>query len=262
MNYTELLRAGRLAEARAELTREVKGAPADLDARTLLFQVLAFQGEWGKAERHLELLTLQAPERSAQFLLYRNLVAAERARAEVARGARIPEFLTEAPPFFQEFLAGREGLVSEEADDFANFLANLEGAQPALRGVADGTPFEGFSDCDARHFWLLEVFIHDRYLWFPFSALRELSIGQPATLLDLLWAPASIVTWDGLTAECYLPVLYPGSAHHENEQVRLGRMTDWLELGGGQQRAAGQHLLQVGTEEKGILELRQVTFAA
>lgn len=262
MKSNELLRAGRLCEARAELIEEVKASPADLEARTLLFQVLAFSGEWDKAERHLDLLALQAPDRSAQFLLYRNLMAAEKARAEVASGTRIPEFLTQAPPFFPDFLTGRAGLALGDAEYFADLVSTLAGEQPAVRGVADGAPFEGFSDCDGSLFWLLEVFIHDRYLWFPFSSLRELSIRQPVQLLDLLWAPARIVTWEGLTADCYLPVLYPDSARHENEQVRLGRMTDWQDLGGGHFLGAGQHLLQVGAEEKGLLELREVTFSA
>ena len=53
MNPKELVKAGRLTDARHELTELIKAAPADLAVRTLLVQVLLFCGEWAKAEKHL-----------------------------------------------------------------------------------------------------------------------------------------------------------------------------------------------------------------
>ncbi|HAA04476.1 MAG TPA: virulence protein SciE type, partial [Syntrophobacteraceae bacterium] len=46
MEPKELIRAGRLTEARTLLTEAVKASPADMGLRTLLFQVLVFFGEW------------------------------------------------------------------------------------------------------------------------------------------------------------------------------------------------------------------------
>ena len=102
--------------------------------------------------------------------------------------------------------------------------------------------------------------MHERYLWIPFGAIRELSISSPKSLFDLLWIPARVTTWEGLGVGCYLPVLYPDSPLHEDERVKLGRMTDWVSLGGPFSKGLGQHVYQVGEEEKGLLEMREVLF--
>jgi type VI secretion system protein ImpE len=59
MNSKDLIKAGRLSDARKQLTEEVKAKPGDSGRRTLLFQVLAFYGEWDKAERHLDAIGTQ-----------------------------------------------------------------------------------------------------------------------------------------------------------------------------------------------------------
>ena len=262
MTAKEMIQAGKLAEARSSLVEEVRRAPAGLDARNLLFQVLCFLGEWDKADRHLELLMLQAPPQpAAAFLHYRSLVAAEKARLEVDRGARVPEFLTEPPGYLWDFLEARAAWAVGADEHFRTLMDPIEEQLPELRGVANGVPFEGLTDCNPGTFWVLEAFVYDRYLWFPFASIRELTVQKPAQLLDLLWASVTIVTWEGVTTNCYLPVLYAGTPDHGDDQVRLGRITDWTPPDGRYPRGSGQHLLQVGEAERGLLELRTVSFA-
>jgi type VI secretion system protein ImpE len=260
MTAKELLQAGQLSDARAQLTDRIKSVPADASARVLLFQVLAYQGEWDKAQRHLEFLIIQTPGNATGLLACQNLIAAEKSRDEVASGRQTPDFMTEPPAFYPQLIDAARELRDAHQSQASALLGQIVEVVPELSGEADGVPFTGFSECDATLAGMLEVFVHDRYLWFPFQALRELSIPKPKSFLDLLWTPARIVTWDGLTLDCFLPALYHGSSRDENVQVKLGRMTEWVDLGGGHARGLGQHLLQVGTEEKGILELREVTF--
>jgi type VI secretion system protein ImpE len=259
MNAVELIRAGKLSEARASLVQDVKGAPADLESRILLFKVLSFLGEWDKARLHLEAIEAQTPTKGGDLSQYKNLIVAERQREEVRLHKRAPEFLSEPPQYLSEFLAARAELASGKGDLFASLLPRLEQQFISVSGTVQGVPFTGLADLDATLLPFLEVFIHDRYLWFPFTSLRELSVFPPASLLDLLWSRARIVTWDGLTTECILPVLYPGSCSNADDQVRLGRMTEW-ETVGGYCRGVGHHLLMVGEEEKGLLELGEVLF--
>ncbi|UFS70720.1 tetratricopeptide repeat protein [Geomonas sp. RF6] len=261
MNAVELIREGRLAEARTRLAEDLRGAPADPELRALLFKVLAFAGEWDKALKHLDMLELQCRGTLPQVEPYRSLVAAERARAEVQAGRRVPDFLSDPPVYLQDFLAARQALAAGDPAPLAALLPVLEESLGSLSGTFNGEPFGGVLDPDATLIPFLEVFIHDQYLWFPFSAIRELTLEPPATLLDLLWTPARLVTWDGLTTECILPVLYPGSAGHADDAVRLGRRTEWQELCGSFCRGFGQHLFLFGDEEKGILEIREVVFA-
>ena len=128
---------------------------------------------------------------------------------------------------------------------------------PEISGTLNGNPFVGLSNTDTQLSFFLEAFVHERYVWLPFEALRELSMPEPKTMLDLLWASAQVTTRDGLTLNCYLPVLYPDSFRHEDDRLKMGRMTDWTDLGAGFNRGVGQHVLQVGEEDIGILEIRE-----
>ena len=78
--------------------------------------------------------------------------------------------------------------------------------------------------------------------------------------MDLLWTSAQITTWDGLTLNCFLPVLYPESFRHEDDRLKRGRMTDWMDLGQGFYQGVGQHVFQVGEKEIGILEIEEAVF--
>lgn len=260
MTPADLMREGRLSEARESLVARIKAAPADTKARTLLFQVLAYGGEWAKVEKHLEILMTQSPETATGALVYYNLVAAEKLRVEVASGRQTPDFMTEAPPFLALLLEARKALSDGETAQFLKLIAKVEKQIPAVSGEASGVPFDSFLECDATLFGMIEVFVHDRYLWFPISSLRELAVQQPKTLLETLWAPGRLVTWDGLTTDCFFPVLYPGSSAHTSDQVRMGRMTDWIDCGKGYYKGLGQHLFQIGSDEKGLLELQDITF--
>ena len=258
MDSKELLKAGKLTEARARLAEEVKAAPSDPVRRTLLFQALLFCGEWDKAERHLDILAAQNSRSETGVQVYKNLIIAERERLEVVSGNRRPEFMTATPPFLDAFFITREKLLAGKVKEAAEGYRDIEKQLPVVTGALDGAPFKELTDVDACIPWFLELFVHDRYLWIPFSSLRELSMTTAKTLLDTIWAPARIVTVEGLAINGFVPVLYPGSASSTDDLVRLGRMTVWEELGEGFYRGMGQHLLQVGEAEKGLLEIREL----
>lgn len=260
MNSADLIRDGKLSEARESLVSIVKAVPGDKKARTLLFQVLAFYGEWDKVTRHLDLLISQLPETAAGTLVYMNLVSAEKSRLEVAVGRQTPDFMTEPPSFLTALLEARKLLADGDTATASSLLDKVEEQLQEVSGLSPSGPFSGFSECDATLTGVMEVFVHDRYIWFPLASIRELSVQQPKTLLETLWAPGRIVTWSGLTTECFLPVLYPNSSEIENDQIRMGRMTDWIDLGNGNYRGVGQHLFMVGDQEKSLLELGEITF--
>ena len=261
MDAKELIKANRLTEARAQLVEEVKGSPSDPGKRTLLAQVLLFYGEWDKAECHLEILAMQNTSAEIGVQVYRNLVSAERERSEVCAGKRRPAFLGTGPAWLDLYFVAREKLKGGELEAAAELYGEVESQSSGLSGTLDGDEFVGFRDADAFLSPFLEVFVHNHYLWLPFELLRELTIPVPKTLLDTLWTPAGITTWEGLTTRCYLPVTYPLPTGQGEDLVRVGKMTDWQELGGGFFSGRGQHVFLVGEEEKGILEIRELKFA-
>lgn len=260
MNSKDLVAAGRLIEARQQLTQEVKSNPSDSSKRTLLFQVLAFLGEWEKADKHLDMMVSLNPQLETGVQVYRNLTNAERQRKEVAEGKRIPGFLTKAPAYLQLYLVAWEKVKQGKFEEAGPLYDQVEELRPMPCGTLNGRPFEGLTDTDTFLSAFLEVIMHDRYIWVPFESLRELSVVQPKTLFDLMWVPARFLTWEGLNANCYLPVLYPDSCLHEDERIKMGKMTDWVSLGDGFWRGVGQHVYRIGDEEFSILDIRDAVF--
>jgi type VI secretion system protein ImpE len=193
--------------------------------------------------------------------VYRNLISAERERTEVCAGKRRPGFLGTGPSWLDLYFVAWEKLKAGEIKKAGKLYREIKAQSSDMSGTLDESPFTGISDADAFLSSFLEVFVHDHYLWLPFTSLRELSIPAPKTLLDTLWTPAGITTWEGLTTSCYLPVTYPLPSGEGDDLLRLGRMTGWTELGGGFFSGRGQHVLLIGEEEKGILEIRELKLA-
>jgi type VI secretion system protein ImpE len=55
-----------------------------------------------------------------------------------------------------------------------------------------------------------------------------------------------------------VPVLYAGSEKDENEQVRLGRITEWVNLGEGLAGGVGQRTFIIDDGERSLLEIREL----
>lgn len=257
MNAKDLIKTGQLSAARNELIGAVKSSPQDLNSRTLLFQVLAFCGEWEKARRHLEIIADQDTSRETGVNTYLSLIETEAERLEVFRYKQTPSFLPAAPAYAELYESMRQRLADSEFNEAISIINQIKDLIPEISGVLNGNPFVGFSNTDTQLSFFLEAFVHERYVWLPFEALRELSMSEPKTMLDLLWASARLTTRDGLTLNCFLPVLYPDSFRHQDDRLKMGRMTDWTDLGPGLNQGVGQHVFQVGEEDIGILEIRE-----
>jgi len=260
MEIKELIQAGKLSEARQQLVAAVKKSPADTILRTMLFQVLCYLGEWDKADRHLQAIAAQDSRREAGVLGYRNIIHAEMERHEVVNKNKNGSFISDPPDYIELFLQVRHQLDEGRTSEAEELLTKIDAQRPLLSGTVNDIPFVGFCDTDATLFPFLEVITHDRYLWVPFESIREVSVAEPESLLDLLWIAARITTWEGLTMNCSLPVLYPNSSLHADEKIKMGRITDWLPLAGPYARGVGRHVFDVGGKDMSLLELHEIVF--
>src|SRR5262249_16721900 len=141
-------------------------------------------------------------------------------------------------------------------------LAQSASARVPLQGQLNSVRFSDFRDGDDFLAPFLEVIVHNRYVWLPFEQVKQLQFSTPKQLRDLLWLPATLEAHPGPVGEVFLPVLYAGSHTHNDEQVQLGRMTDWLVMGAGLARGVGQRLFFSDGQDKAMLEVRELTFAA
>src|SRR5690348_314321 len=231
MSAKELFQAGKLNEAVAALGAEVRDNPTDVRRRTFLFELLCFQGEYDRAEKHLHLLADAGPDAQMGAVLYFSALHAERVRQD---------------------LFAKKDYPSAPASE------NPRG------GTLNGKTFESIEDADPRVGPRLELFAAGAYLWIPFEHIESIEVQAPRRLRDLLWIPALVRTGPAFRGtelgEVLLPVLAPFTSRHEDDNVRLGRATDWMEAD-GQTVPFGQRLFSVDGEDVPILEIRKVEFA-
>ncbi len=257
------LEAGDLSAAIAKTIDDVKQRPTDLALRTLLFELLCIHGDLDRAEKHLDVVSQQDEKTEWAVQVYRNILAAERNRRRLWSEGLAPEFLFDPPGYVQHHLQAinrlREGNAAEAAT-LLNESVQQRGEVVARRG--DG-PAAVFQDCDDVLAPVLELIILRDYLWVPMEQVKELEVSVPERLRDLIWAPVRLELHDGSQRRGYMPVLYPGTHQQADDQVKLGRKTDWRETGSpGPMLGVGQKMFLHGDDAISLLDLREVRFGA
>jgi type VI secretion system protein ImpE len=255
-----LYEAGELQAAIDEVTRAVKSNPSDTRQRTFLFELMCFAGDFDRAERQLDVLGHQSATAEVGVQVYRNNIKAERDRRRLFAEGLHPYFLTDPPPYVELHLDALNRLREGSFGEARQLLDRAEEERPALTGKLNGRQFLDFRDYDDVIGPILELIIQDHYTWLPFEQIKQIEIGAPKQLRDLMWVAARIESTDGTIGEVFIPALYSGSSDHENDQVKLGRMTDWKKIEKDIYLAAGLRLFLVDNEDKAMLEVRTVEF--
>jgi type VI secretion system protein ImpE len=228
VNAQALYQAGQLEEAVQALGSTLRSNPGDVRARTFLFELLCFAGEYERAAKQLDIIADSSKEAGMGALLYRSALHAERTRQEMFLTGGVPAPRPEKP----------------------------------LSGTLNGQPFHSITDADPRVGARLEVFAAGQYTLVPFEYVASLHVEAPKRLRDLLWAEVRMLPsakMQSLEAgELLMPVLTPGAAQHPDPEVRLGRVTEIELLADGREVPAGQKILLVDDTEVPILELREL----
>lgn len=228
----QIFEAGRVREAAQELTTALRERPTDIAARTFLFELLCFSGEYDRAEKQLSVLAQAGKDAETGAIIYFAALHAEKTRHE---------------------------LFAKEA-----FPASRGGRSPA--GTLNGKPFTSLRDADPDIGARLEVFAAGAYLWIPFEHIDSVEIPAPARLRDTLWTPALVRTGPSFRGtelgEVLIPAIYPFSWKTDDEAVWLGHLTTWAADEAGREYPSGQKILLADEEEIPFLEIRSLTFAS
>jgi type VI secretion system protein ImpE len=256
MQAGELYKAGRLREAIEDQILAVKAAPADQAKRLFLFELLVFAGDLERARRQIEAVEYKDADLDAATSVYRTLLDAEQARRDVFARGTAPGFFGETPEHLRLRLEAISRLRENRPAEAAETLARANEAIPAFTGRLNDQPFQTLRDADDLLAGVLEVMAHGRYFWVGLEQVRLVTMNAPRFPRDLLFIPAHLELTDE-QGEVYLPALYPGSHEHADDQVRLGRMTDWKELDGGAMLGVGLHTFLRDDDAIGLLEWRE-----
>jgi len=258
MNTEEFLRQGNLQAARQSAVAEVKASPGDGSKRFVLFLIFCFLGEWDKARKQLEFIKVHTPDQAANVLVCENILQAEISRHLVWDGSDLADFLPEKPGYAAIY-ARVKACYGEDSAQARILIEDIWETLPSVNALIDGKVFSRFQETDSVLSFCLEAFVYEKYVWIPFTEIRELTIAKPRKLIDLLWVSAQLTTLAGLTLNCYLPVLYPNSFKHQDDRVKLGRMTDWIDLGNGLAQGVGQHVYAGAEDDISLLSIEEMT---
>ena len=101
MNDAKLqLDAGNLTGAVEAALRLVKTNPTNQAARTFLFELSCFSGDWERAEKQLDVIGHQDAKAMIGSLIYRQNFTAERNRLKLFSDGLKPEFLGRNRPMW------------------------------------------------------------------------------------------------------------------------------------------------------------------
>lgn len=262
MNAKELLDAGDLKGTVQELNESLRTRPTDRQHRVFLFEALCFLGDYDRAQRQLDVLSTQlaTPADDLAIQVYRHLLAAERRRQQVFAGAALPKFLVTPPRSVEQYAVLLAKLA--RAEECRDEYADAEEATPAAAGRVEDRSFAHIRDADDRVAAVLEVFHGSEYLWIPFEQIRTISIAAPRRLRDLLWLPAVVGIEGQPSGDVFIPALYVNSHLDPNDQVKLGRLTEWKAIDDQIVTGVGQRVLVTDEEEHGLLSVRSITIEA
>ncbi|WP_425617151.1 type VI secretion system accessory protein TagJ [Anatilimnocola sp. NA78] len=259
MDAKQAFDSGNLKGAIEAQTQKVKSAPGDTRARTFLFELLCFAGDWDRANKQLDALSVQEAQAAWGVQVYQNLLAAEKTRQKVFSEGVKPETFIDQPAFLSLHLDAISKLREGNGAAATALLEQSTAQQKVLKGELNGNPVSGLKNADDLLSPILEVMVMRDYVWVPWEQVQSLSVMPPQRPRDLIWAAAKLTLTDGIQRSCYLPALYPGSSAADNDEAKLGRLTDWVQIENGPVRGLGQHLLMVGESDIGLLEIRTFT---
>jgi len=257
MTAAELYKAGKLADAIAAQTQEVKSSPADQNKRLFLFELLTFAGELDRATKQMDVLKYEQIELQTAATAYRRLLDAEAKRRQLFSQSLKPEFFTEPPEHVGLRLEAINRLREHKPAEAKELLDRANAGGQAFKGTLNDKPFDSLRDGDDLFAFVLEVMAHGVYYWVPLDQVEAVSMKPPRFPRDLLWVPARLEMATS-AGDVFLPALYPNSHAHPDEQVKLGRTTDWKELPGGPMLGVGLRTFLVGDDASSLMEWRSL----
>lgn len=255
-----LLDAGDLNGAVQSALNYVKANPVDHQARTFLFELSLFSGDWDRAGRQLDAIGHQDAKAMIGTMIYRQCIEAEKKRARYFSDGLKPEFLADVPNYVYGLLTANNRLREGNAGEAREILDQTEEERPAFPCTVSGETAEDFRDYNDLTAGIMEVIIKDSYVWVPFEQIEKITINEPQSLRDLYWLQGTMETANGTNGEVFFPLLYVNSFKHDDDQVRLGRMTDWRDLGSELYQGEGTKLFWVNGQARPITELKEVVF--
>ncbi|MFO0812313.1 MAG: type VI secretion system accessory protein TagJ [Gemmatales bacterium] len=262
MTTHELFHAGRLKEAVDAQIQKIKNQPADKAARLFLVELLLFQGDLDRAKKHLDLLNYDSPEAQSGLELYRRAWDAEVERRQVLAGKSQPFGLIDSPEHISLRLQALEQYSQGHTAEGNALVDQANNCMPATAFTVDGQRVLSLRDSDDLLAGVLEVYARGRYCWVPWEQVEKLQLAESKTPRDVLYIPAHLTMRGSTEGDVLVPGIYADSYLQVDEDIRLGRATDWLGGDEAPLRGVGGKTLFLEDQTKPLLHIREVVATA
>ena len=254
------LDAGNLSGAVEAALNSVKAKPTDVAARTFLFELACFSGDWERAEKQLDVIGHQETNAMIGSLIYRQNLKAERDRLKLFSDSQKPEFMMSPPDYVIGLLTANNRLREGNLAEAREILDQVEEQRPAFTCKINGEEASDFRDYNDLTACVFEVIVKDTYVWLPIEQVEKIEFIAPKSLRDLFWIQAKVETTNGTNGEMFFPALYANSFKSDNDQIRLGRMTDWRDAGSEIFVGEGMRMFWFDGKDLPVLELNEIEF--
>lgn len=255
-----LLDSGNLDGAIQEALNAVRSKPTDVTARIFLFELSCFSGDWERAEKQLEVIGQQDAIAMIGSHIYKQNFKAERDRIGLFSEGLIPECLMPPPNYVEGLLAAVSHVKDGKIKEAIEVVSQVEENRPAFAVKVNGEESADFRDCNDLTMCVFEAIVKDSYTWLPFEQVETVEFVPAKTLRDKYWMQAEIGMTNGTKGEMFIPSLYVDTFKSDNDEIRLGKVTDWRETGEDLFIGEGVRLYQLDGGYKPISEIESIEF--
>jgi len=237
---TQMLQAGQLTEAIQYLENGLRDDPVNVDYRSSLIELLCIKGELERADKQLNLMVQKHPEFLIGATNLRQLIRAEQARKDFADGNGVPDLFNGTNTHSEALLQLHIELHNGDRESIKSKAEFLEDTRPKLTMNLDGKSVEEMRDLDDSLGGFIEIFGTDgKFYLADLSEIEFITFKPAASIIEQVWRRVELSIKDGPSGEAHIPLVYVQS---ESDAEKLGRETDWKEIGDELMVGVGQKM--------------------
>lgn len=259
MTAETLIHAGDPVAALQALQDQVRSKPTDAKLRIFLFQLLAVNGDWKRAQVQLELAGQLDSEADPMVQAYRDVINCELHREAVFEGKSKPLIFGEPEDWVASLVEAQQAYAKGDMDTFSALNAQAFESADTRSGRINDEGFEWLADADQRFGPVFEFIFNGQYYWVPMSRVAKLHTDKPTDLRDLIWLPAEVMWINGGKIMVMIPVRYPRIEGVSGPGL-LSRRTDWVSHDGDISEGTGQRIFASDQQDYSILQVRSIEF--
>lgn len=238
----------------------VKAKPTDIKARTFLFELSCFSGDWDRATKQLEVIGQQDINAMIGAEIFKQNFVAERDRISAFTEGLIPECLLQPPNYVEGLLEAMTYIRENDLAKARETLDQVEETRPVFSCKVNGGDSSDFRDYNDFTMCVFEAIVKGSYTWLPFEQIEKVKFEPAVSLRDVYWRQADVEMTNGTQGEMFLPALYAESFKSEDNVIRLGKATDWRDMGGDIFAGEGLRLFQYEGGNLPMTELKTIEF--